>query len=70
MAIGTGQRPDKAATPRAYACSPLSGKVKPETDLRISLAILARLPMLLAVAVVPDEVCEVISWITFMVLEM
>src|SRR5690606_4759436 len=46
-----------------------SGRVKPDTDLRISLAILARLPMLLAVAVVPDDVCEVISWITFMVLE-
>lgn len=26
--------------------------------------------MLLAVAVVPEDVCEVISWITFMVLEM
>ena len=52
------------------ACSGASGRLKPDTDLRISLAILARLPMLLAVAVVPAEVCEVISWITFMVLEM
>ncbi|MCY1392974.1 hypothetical protein D9M71_78600 [compost metagenome] len=58
----------RGASP-AQAMSCASGSLKPETDLRISLAIFARLPMLFAVAVVPAEVCEVISWITFMVLE-
>ena len=36
------------------------GKVKPDTDLRNWLAIFARLPMLSAVAVEPDDVCVVI----------
>ncbi|RMP74155.1 hypothetical protein ALQ16_200054 [Pseudomonas syringae pv. actinidiae] len=36
------------------------GRVKPDTERRISLAIFARLPMLSAVADVPDVVCEVV----------
>ncbi|MNC40087.1 hypothetical protein D3C75_887780 [compost metagenome] len=47
--------------PWPQACSRSSGRVKPDTDLRMSLAILARVPMLRAVAVVPDEVWVVIS---------
>jgi hypothetical protein len=50
-------------------CAFAAGKVKPDTERRNWLAIFARLPMLSAVAVEPDEVCEVICWITFIVRE-
>ncbi|RMP67576.1 hypothetical protein ALQ20_200044 [Pseudomonas syringae pv. atrofaciens] len=36
------------------------GRAKPDTERRISLAIFARLPMLSAVAEVPEVVCEVV----------
>ncbi len=55
------RRPPGGRRAYAQACSTPSGSLKPDTELRISLAIFARLPMLRAVAVVPAEVCEVIS---------
>ena len=48
---------------------PSSGKVNPATELRSSLVMPASLPIDCAVAVVPAEVCEVISWMMFMVFE-
>ena len=50
-------------------CALVAGKVNPDTERRNWLAIFARLPMLSAVAVEPDEVCVVICWITFIVRE-
>src|SRR5690606_14510155 len=55
----------RAAPPYMY-----SGSLKLATELRSSAAISARFPIDFAVAVVPADVCDVISWITFIVLEM
>src|SRR5690606_38017490 len=60
LAQGFHRRPWRAPRSR-QASPPPAGSLKPDTELRMSLASLARLPMLRAVAVVPAEVCEVIS---------
>ena len=52
---------EPSATQRARAPRASSGNLNPATELRNSLVMPASLPIDCAVAVVPAEVCEVIS---------